>query len=87
MSSRFYRVEFAAIPHTVKVNVEIEEGSPISGDREVEKATFEIADGKILKHGAAGSSVVKDLLPLKREHPEHALSHPEFPGVYVWPAN
>ena len=48
MSSRFYRVEFAAIPHTVKVNVEIEEGSPISGDREVEKATFEIADGKIL---------------------------------------
>jgi hypothetical protein len=86
MASQFYQITFAAIPDAVKVNVEVEDGSPIVGDRAVEKAAFEIADGEILKNGAAGGSEVREFLPLKRAHPENALTNPDFPGVYVWPA-
>jgi hypothetical protein len=85
MSSDFYQVQFGAIPRPVNVNVEVEARSPVATRRDIENAAFEIAFHEIqARGGPAGFSTVKYLMPLRRRHPDNALSHPNFPGVHVW---
>ena len=82
MGTQFFQVTSAGVVANVAIR---NNSSALKPYREVEKLTFEVAGDQIrAKGGGIGVSKTQDLMPAKREIPEGAITHPDFPDVFVW---
>ena len=79
-----YLVQYGAIPRPVRLIVEIETSSLLTTKREIENATWKIAWHEIAARGGPAGFTDVTSLPPKGKRPQNTLSHPNFPGVYVW---
>jgi hypothetical protein len=78
----FYRIKSG--PAVVHMAVDDRE-TEVKSTREAERIAFRIATAQIrAKGGGTGRSNVEKVAPLLGAVPDDALTHENFPGVWLW---